>query len=588
MCSSNVSEYALEHTIIKPHGKTDITRSNAHRYITGPREGLGLYYDPQWGYIPMAPSLRRALDLPTMQRLRHLKQLATLDLVFVGATHTRLEHSVGVLYLAEMAFETLCKKSSSLTGTEDIPIEVLTPAKKLALQYAALFHDVGHGPFSHIWDIFSQRHDDEYADLRHDRLTWRLIAEGVGAYHDIPKFLNGEAERAARIGLRDAELLRPENVAAIAIGAPPPSDPSSFFLSQIVSSQFDVDRMDYLARDALHTGVDVGITDIWQILHSYTLYFDPNSKSWQLAIDVDAAEAIEAFLSARDWAYRMIYYHKMNRIAVEMVASALFEVAQLHDPEQLALLTDEALLELFESQGTPFTRDVARRIKSRRVYEPLPHIEGFRDLDNQARRAWKSYPSNGTYSRLMTSLKELGVHLGLFDEERILFDLTQIPLATRQDYTTPYLIDQTTKSVHSLIQALPHLQLIHGEVEFAGEYIDIGERYIDMISRLLIGIPLDFLHRTITEALSCEVKPCGDTIEPEEGIVNRVVEMTYNDKLEPILRHFIEFLDFSDQATIKRLRNRFQVRACEMLSKLVNQIVKEQDTGITSTFPLNI
>ena len=563
-----------------PKIKTSASRSIVTQHLTGPRDGLGLYNDPLWEYIPTTPSLREALDLPTMQRLRRLKQLATLDLIFAGATHTRFEHSVGVFYLAEKAFDTLLNKSKQFVSSQESQFPSLTLGKKLALQYAALFHDVGHGPFSHIWDIFCQRnHNDDYINLRHDRLTWRLIAEGIGPYQDIPEFLIREAEHFARMGVEDADLLRPENIAAIATGAPPPSDPSSLFLSQIVSSWFDVDRLDYLPRDALHTGVRVGTTDVWQILNAYTLYFEPKQKVWQLAIDIDASEAVEFFLKARDQAYRRIYYHKMNRIAVEMMTAALLDLVQLHDPEQLALLTDDELLGVFVSEGTPFTRDVANRIQSRRVYEPLPYdVEGFRDLDFRARQVWKEYFLRGQYTDLMASLKELGERIGLYEHERILFDLSQIPLAMQQDFTTPYLLDIATGTVHSLMEVLPHLQLIYGAVEFAGEHINIGERYIDMISRLLIAIPLEFLLRGLADVLNCELLPHNESAESSQQkysdeVIERVVELTYVNRLQPILTHFIRFLDFREEIFIQKLQYHFRTKSYELLRKLFNKYI---------------
>ena len=89
-------------------------------YVELPRAGWGLYYDPLYGYIPLPPEIRDALSCPSLNRLRHLKQLSTLDLIFPGATHTRFQHSVGVYYLATRAFDVLRNKSDSKEVPEDV------------------------------------------------------------------------------------------------------------------------------------------------------------------------------------------------------------------------------------------------------------------------------------------------------------------------------------------------------------------------------------------------------------------------------------------------------------------------------------
>lgn len=106
---------------------------NPQDYALTPAVGMGLYYDPVYGYIPLRPQIRRALDLPAMQRLRQISQLSTVELVFPGATHNRLEHSVGVYNIATTIYQTLQQKQddAKVAGTELGP--PLLPSHLLAL-----------------------------------------------------------------------------------------------------------------------------------------------------------------------------------------------------------------------------------------------------------------------------------------------------------------------------------------------------------------------------------------------------------------------------------------------------------------------
>jgi HD superfamily phosphohydrolase len=367
--------------------------ANSLAYLRPPRRGFGLYYDPLYGYIPLSPIVRQALDLPSMQRLRHIKQLSTVYFVFPGATHSRFEHSVGVHYLADKVYDVLHTKKEQFNRVWP----EFDPIYRIALNLASLFHDVGHGPWSHVFELFCGMKED-YRRLKHHKITKEWIYKGYGGFTDIPPFINimreGVKKRFkaiipkedwGRIEDHIEKVLTVENIAKIAVGEPP-SDKKYTFLSNIVSSVFDVDRMDYLRRDALHTGIETGRVDIWEILHSYTL-FEENGK-WIAGLSAQSATAVEALLVIRDLAYRKVYYHPVHRCAQEMMIRGMCEIVDKYGVDALATMTDEELLRAFD-EGDAFTKDVAQRIRLRAPYAALPFTTNVSmDLDSQAKSKW--------------------------------------------------------------------------------------------------------------------------------------------------------------------------------------------------------
>ena len=151
--------------------------------------GRGLYYDPLYGHVPIPPLIEKALDLKPVQRLRRIKQLGLLHLRYPGAEHTRFAHSVGVYHLATMCIDELVRKRNQLMRSQWPEILV---THKIAVQLAAIFHDTGHGPMSHLWEAFCRRRletTDENNSWEHESVSYRLVTEGIGEYDQIPIFI---------------------------------------------------------------------------------------------------------------------------------------------------------------------------------------------------------------------------------------------------------------------------------------------------------------------------------------------------------------------------------------------------------------
>jgi len=256
------------------------------------------------------------LDTPAVQRLRHIKQLSTIRLVYPSANHTRFEHSLGVYHLADRALDYL-----GVTG-----------ARADTVRAAALLHDIGHGPYGHQTEGIIQRHLGRH----HDDVAHLLVDGDIGAV------------------LREHGL-DPERVAATVRG--------DGKLGQLVAGELDVDRMDYLVRDAHHTGVPYGTIDYGRLLRALAFRGD------DLVLAEGNVATAESLLVGRALMNATVYRHHVSRIAGAMLDRAgerLLDAAAL-DPEAFARMTDAELLGALRERDA--TADAARRITDRDLYK---------------------------------------------------------------------------------------------------------------------------------------------------------------------------------------------------------------------------
>ncbi|MDQ2055109.1 HD domain-containing protein [Halobellus sp. H-GB7] len=256
------------------------------------------------------------LDTEPVQRLRHIKQLGTVQLVYPSANHTRFEHSLGVYHLADRALDHL--------GIDGIQAE--------RLRAAALLHDVGHGPYSHNVENVTHRHTGKYHDDVHE-----LLDEGtVGAV------------------LRDHDL-GPAHIADLVAG--------DAKYGQLVSGELDVDRMDYLVRDAHHTGVPYGTIDHERLIRELTFV------DGELVLAEGNVQTAESLLLARALMNPTVYQHHVARISKAMLrrgAERLLEQPNV-TPRRLRRMDDHDLLVALRT--TPATSEFARRLRTRDLYK---------------------------------------------------------------------------------------------------------------------------------------------------------------------------------------------------------------------------
>jgi HD superfamily phosphohydrolase len=216
--------------------------------------------DPVYGFISIPTELIFDLiEHPYFQRLRYIKQLGMTHLVYPGALHTRFHHAIGAMYLMDTAIETLRNKGHNVSDEEEEAVTI-----------AILLHDIGHGPFSHALE--------------------RTIIEGID-HEDISSMLMNKLNEQF-----DGRL-------TMAISIFNNTFPRKF-LHQLVSSQLDMDRLDYLNRDSFFTGVSEGVISSERIIKML------NVKDDHIVVDAKGIYSIEKFLIARRLMYWQVYLHK--------------------------------------------------------------------------------------------------------------------------------------------------------------------------------------------------------------------------------------------------------------------------------------
>jgi len=262
----------------------------------------GFIKDPLYGYIRITEVERKVIDTQPVQRLRRIKQLSGAEYAYPAANHTRFEHSLGTMYLAGVL-------------AQSIPVD-LSDQEVQKIRLAALLHDVGHAPFSHLFEPLLKK----YLGKTHEDMAFWIIAES-------------ELSSTLR-----AEGFDPDEVGKLAVGKL--GDSHHPFLDQIIRSSVDVDKMDFIVRDSYHTGAGYGYVDIFRLIYTMDI-LDGN-----LAVDVTAIPTLETFLLARLESFRAIYFHRAARAVQIMMLKALeqardeLDIEKIKTPETYLTLDD--------------------------------------------------------------------------------------------------------------------------------------------------------------------------------------------------------------------------------------------------------
>lgn len=289
--------------------------------------------DPLYGFIGLSSLEDEVLKTAALQRLSRIKQLAHSYTVYPSAVHTRLEHSLGTLYIAGR----ICEKLK------------LPDNEKQRTRVAALVHDIGHGPFSHLFEQVMSYVNGE--DFSHEYVT--------------KLFLENDTQLRSALGSFATEIV------SLLEG--------DTLLSEIISSSLDADKMDYLRRDSYHTGVAYGIFDLERIVRSVCEVRESGES--YLAIDYKAKDAIEGYRLARYSMHTQVYEHHARLIADDMfvravaiaidngwISSDFFDIKRpsVFIPNYL-LLDDASIEHLLMEKAQGAAKDLVNDIRQRKL-----------------------------------------------------------------------------------------------------------------------------------------------------------------------------------------------------------------------------
>ena len=291
--------------------------------------------DPIHGDIEIEGVFLDLIKAPEIQRLYNIKQLGFAHLVFPGAHHTRLEHSLGTYYLAYKTAEKL---------------ELDMDDKEL-IACAAILHDIGHGPFSHTLESLLR----DSINVDHVDLTEELIYGKHTIFeHDEREFI----ESPTVYEILDKHGIDHKKIVSLIRGNQIEREE---YLSQILNSTIDVDQLDYIIRDSYYTGVAYGIIDIERFLQTLTI------SDNTLAISKKGIGVVENILIARTLMYSSVYFHKTVRIA-ELMLSKAIELTEDSEPFDFFKMTDAELIYNLKDKGS-FQSEIATRLKYRNLFK---------------------------------------------------------------------------------------------------------------------------------------------------------------------------------------------------------------------------
>jgi HD superfamily phosphohydrolase len=299
---------------------------------------LEVVRDPLWNNIRLDPEALAVVDTPAVQRLRYVRQLGHAFLVYPGATHTRFEHALGTYHLARRVLAQLDEPEGGGRRPD--------PAEGLRVRLAALLHDIGHYPFSHSLEEAGLPHHEDLA-ARH--LTTGPLAAAL-----------------ERLGAPAPTLLPLIQGAGRGANASP--------LAGIVAGSLDVDKLDYLTRDATMCGVPYGVIDVDRLLTSLTLADGPDGRP-VLALHAKGLAALESLLFAKYQMYRNVYWHHAVRSATAMFKRLVRRTiaAGRMTAEAVAIATDDGLIHELQQRDPT---GLAGALRERRLAKRALDIPG--------------------------------------------------------------------------------------------------------------------------------------------------------------------------------------------------------------------
>jgi uncharacterized protein len=346
-------------------------------------EFTGEITDPIHKYIPITDLEKKLIDTEFFQRLRKIRQLAGAHLVYPSAQHTRFEHSIGAMHLAGLAAESLLNKGY-ITCKEDVE----------SLRIAALLHDIGHGPFSHLFEEVLR--EKESNKINHEIIGKRIIKETI--IIDILEKYGYDGEYVCKLSFGESQKM---------------------FYDEIIAGSLSVDIMDYLPRDSFFTGAEYGKVDYHRLISSLEVL-----SNGHLGIDKSAINSLESMLISRYQMFKAVYFHKTVRAGEVMLLHSLISADNQLNFSNFAIeeyldYTDDKTIDIICSlKENKFASDLALDYKKRNLFKCV--YEKF--LQNKHNAFDKGLA--GKYIR--DFLGEIKEYLDI-DERLIFIDISQAP-----------------------------------------------------------------------------------------------------------------------------------------------------------------
>lgn len=342
--------------------------------------------DPIYGHVGISKLEQQIINTPEMARLRRIQQLGLADLAFPGANHTRFEHSVGTLFIADKI-----AKSLGLSEEEIVKIRI-----------AALLHDVGHCAFSHVVESVLKRNPSYQPVMsgkkfmRHEMFTRYIISNSFHMKPEIAGLVGEEPgpffEEIAKMATGDIDAL------------------SKPYLAQIISDDIDADRIDFLLRDSYHTGVSLGLVDVDQIVGSMSLNNDRIVLGGFSSYDEDMAlTAAESMLIARAHHYSAIIHNPKTQAARGMLLHALENALKMYERsgnEARAVVSkffmsyiDSDLLNFIEINGDASSKNLMINIRNGSICNAVARFT-HKNLNPMTRMALSTIFRNGVAKKM--------------------------------------------------------------------------------------------------------------------------------------------------------------------------------------------
>lgn len=371
---------------------------------------------PIHGFIALNAWEKAIVDTTVFQRLRRIRQLAWTDYVYPGAMHTRFEHSLGVMHIATLLFDSIVKNSPKVLKDAYGYDEHGLAAERQKIRLAALLHDVGHPPFSHASeDVFPLRgaatasRELPFRDLKADRYVHEDYSYAL---------IRGPLREAIEQHSANKNYrIRAEDITSLLKGDPEAG--SSLLWRDLLANQLDADRMDYLLRDSHHLGVNYGKYDLPRLIASVCA-FETFGKDEQigrvfLGVHYGGLHAAESLIIARYSMFKQVYFHKtrmafdihLRHVMSELLPDGCFPPPTGEDLTEYLKWDDWRVLgSLAKGEGGPHAKRMLGRDQYRQVYRSKDRTQKLEEVFGEEKKATSAIEilsNSGIEAELKTS-----------------------------------------------------------------------------------------------------------------------------------------------------------------------------------------